>query len=383
MKLKGISLFSNVGIGELLLKDLNIEIILANEIIKNRAKFYKENYTRSKIINDDITKKDVKENVINFAKENSIDFIIATPPCQGMSSAGKNLRDDPRNLLITHTIEIIKKTKPKFIFLENVPQQLKTSITFRNKRILITDYIYQLLKSDYIFNEKLIYDMSHYNVPQQRKRSIFMLVRKDLNFEWKINFSNNKLITLSDSIGQLPSLDPLIYDISFENHLKIFPNYMKKIEQGKKISKWHYPPSHPLRQVLVMQNTPSGKSAFQNQNKKYQPRKTNGELVKGFKNTYKRQSWDKPGSTITCYNRTIGSQENVHPGRRYKSRDNKVLYSDPRVLSIYELMIIMSIPNNWKIPSWASDGFIRQVIGEGIPPKALKIFFKELLNYIK
>ena len=40
MKLKGISLFSNVGIGELLLKDLNIEIILANEIIKNRAKFY-------------------------------------------------------------------------------------------------------------------------------------------------------------------------------------------------------------------------------------------------------------------------------------------------------------------------------------------------------
>ena len=45
----------------------------------------------------------------------------------------------------------------------------------------------------------------------------------------------------------------------------------------------------------------------------------NGELVKGFKNTFKRMSWDKPAPTITTYNRTISSQENVHPGKKIKN----------------------------------------------------------------
>ena len=44
------------------------------------------------------------------------------------------------------------------------------------------------------------------------------------------------------------------------------------------------------------------------------------------------------------------------------------LYSDPRVFSIYELLIISSLPHNWDIPDWANESFVRKVIGEGIPP---------------
>lgn len=73
------------------------------------------------------------------------------------------------------------------------------------------------------------------------------------------------------------------------------------------------------------------------------------------------------------YNRTIGSQNNVHPGRYIgKDSDGYDLYSDARVLSIYELMIITSLPHNWNIPEWASEHLIRQVIGEGIPPLLVK-----------
>ena len=43
--------------------------------------------------------------------------------------------------------------------------------------------------------------------------------------------------------------------------------------------------------------------------------------MKGFKNTYKRQDWNKPGYTVTTFNRTIGSQENVHPGRKMKVQE--------------------------------------------------------------
>ena len=56
---------------------------------------------------------------------------MATPPCQGMSVAGKNLLDDPRNHLITYAIDVIKKTKPKYVFLKNVPRQLKTFINYK------------------------------------------------------------------------------------------------------------------------------------------------------------------------------------------------------------------------------------------------------------
>ena len=47
MKLKGLYLFSNVGIAELLLCKLDAEILLANELIKNRAKFYKKIYPKN------------------------------------------------------------------------------------------------------------------------------------------------------------------------------------------------------------------------------------------------------------------------------------------------------------------------------------------------
>jgi hypothetical protein len=59
----------------------------------------------------------------------------------------------------------------------------------------------------------------------------------------------------------------------------------------------------------------------------------------------------------------ISSLACVHPGRPYE-KDGDILYSDPRVLTIYELLIVSSLPLDWNIPSWARETFIRKVIGE-------------------
>ena len=48
------------------------------------------------------------------------------------------------------------------------------------------------------------------------------------------------------------------------------------------------------------------------------------------------------------------------------------MYSDARVLTIYEIMLVMSLPADWNIPDWATDNFIRSVIGEGVPPLLVK-----------
>ena len=96
---------------------------------------------------------------------------------------------------------------------------------------------------------------------------------------------------------------------------------------------------------------------------------------KGFRNTYKRMDWTKPSPTITTYNRTISSQQNVHPGRKAKI-DGKFLYSDPRALTLYEIMKIMTIPDTIALSSSDNTPQLRSFIGEGIPPLFINRCFK-------
>ena len=112
-----------------------------------------------------------------------------------------------------------------------------------------------------------------------------------------------------------------------------------------------------------MKHTKSGETAFNNPI--HFPKKQNGEKIKGFSTTYKRIDPNKPCATITMCNGGISSQNNVHYGRL--KEDNT--YSDSRVLTIHELMILMAIPiNRFKIPENISDNFLREVIGEAVPP---------------
>lgn len=362
--MKGLSLFANVGIAEFYLDRVGIDIVVANELIEERAKFYKHIYPECDMIIGDITQKEIYDEIIMISKKKNVEFIIATPPCQGMSLAGKKDQDDERNYLIKYVVQVIKDLKPKYIFLENVLMQLKTEILVNGKRILIPAYLEQELGREYYFNENKNLDTKFYGVPQQRKRAVFLLSRKDINKAWELPPKEEKIITLMDAIGDLPSLDPYIRE---EQYRHLFPDYERKREIGLSISKWHIPPKHVWRNVEVMMHTPTGCSA--RKNLVYYPKKKDGTMVGGAPRTYMRMEWDKPAPTITSYNHTISSFQNVHPGRKMEGTD---LYSDPRVLTIYEMMRVMTLPDDWNIPEWASESLIRTVMGEGIPPLAVK-----------
>ena len=128
-----------------------------------------------------------------------------------------------------------------------------------------------------------------------------------------------------------------------------------------------------------MLHTPTGKSAIYND--VFYPQKANGTRVVAHHNHYRRMNWDKPARTMTQNNGVISSLACVHPGRAYKFK-NDILYSEPRVLTIYELLIVSSLPLDWNIPDWANDTFIRKVIGEGIPSRMITVIVNELLNKI-
>lgn len=377
-KLKGVSLFANVGIAETYFEKIGISICVANEINEQRAKFYKHLYPNTNMIIGDITKDEIQEKIINESKLQNVDFLIATPPCQGMSVAGKREILDERNQLIYYAVKIILAIKPKYIILENVPQLLTTKIKIDNEIMLIPVYLHKQLDEDYYFANQIIVSAKDYEVPQMRKRNIFLLTRKDMNYVWQIP-KTKPLITLKDILYDLPSVDPLLKE-GYEETLKLFPEFEKKRKEAEQVSKYHKPTTHAKKHVIAMQHTPSGKTAFDNEI--FFPKKDNGERVNGHYNTYRRLDWNKPSRTVTQNSGVISSLCCVHPGKLYISETGEQLFSDPRVLTIYELLLVTSLPKNWNIPNWADEKLIRQVIGEGIPPMLVKNLVQELIKNI-
>lgn len=368
--MNGLSLFANVGIAETYLKEVGIDVVVANELLEERARFYQDVYPDCNMICGNIQDPMVFDAIYEEAKARNVQFIIATPPCQGMSPAGKKDPMDARNNLITSAVEMVERLLPDFVLIENVMQVLKTKIYYDGEYILIPEYLKKRLGKYYNFNDNPVIDSKFFGVPQQRKRAIFLLSKKDRGIHWEFPEKEKNLVTLRDAIGNLPSLDPLIKEEEYRN---IFPEYEAKRQAGLAVSKWHCPREHVWRNVEVMMHTPEGQSA--RKNPVYFPKKKDGSMVGGALRTYMRMEWDRPAPTITAYNHTISSFQNVHPGRETAQEG---IYSDARVLTIFELMRVMTLPDDWNIPDWATPQLIRQVIGEGIPPLLIKKLVAQL-----
>lgn len=376
-KLRGLSLFANVGIAEAYLESIGVHIEVANELLPDRARFYQDVYPNTHMVCGDITDDDVRTSLIEESKAKNVNFVMATPPCQGMSRVGKMEEFDVRNQLIYYAVDVIKRLKPEFVLIENVTTILKTKISVDGEIMIIPKYLERELGQDYVFNKETKVKAMYYSIPQMRLRNIYLLVRRDKDVEWEFP-NHTQIVNLKQAIGDLPSVDPLLRE-GMALTLEKFPDFEKKKKEALKISKWHRPPVHSWKLVECMMHTPSNESATKNPI--FYPKKNNGVRVKAHYNQYRRLSWDTPSRCLTQNNGVISSLACVHPGRPYK-RNNETLYSDPRVFTIYELMIISSLPLDWPIPEWADENLIRKVIGEGIPSHLIKVIMEVLLKQI-
>lgn len=348
----GASLFSSAGLAETYFEEVGINIIAANELIQERANLYQSLYPNSKMISGNILDDAVFQALVNSTPD-KIDFLIASPPCQGMSVAGKNrnieqMLNDERNYLVFKIIDFIKIKSPDFILIENVPTFFKMVLPFQNHQLKVMEILSIIFEKEYNI-EAEVYDASEYGVAQRRTRAIIKLYRK--GEKWGKPAKTNCL-TVEDVIGHLPS-----------------------IEAGQKTSiKWHFARKHSKNHIQWLKHTPTGKSAFEN--KKHFPVKSNGERIKSYMTTYRRIKWNEPAPTITMRNDAISSQLNVHPGRKLTNG----LYSDARVLTPLELMLLSSLPEDWNIPEDTNELLIRKCIGECIPPLLIKKIVEQIHN---
>lgn len=342
--MRGVSLFSSAGIGEVYLKDIGIDIVCANELDEKRANLYKKIFPESHMIIGDITSTEVFQQLIDKC-EGTIDFLLATPPCQGLSKAGKNrLHEemvlDKRNYLVMEVIKFIKVKRPRFVLIENVPSFLKFKLDIDGKHYTVIELLKKEFSDKYKIESQVL-DAADYGTPQHRKRAIIKMYPVESKWPWP---EKEKEISLRDAIGHLPSL-----------------------ESGETSNvPFHFARKHSQLHIEAMKHTPTDESAFLNT--EFYPKTTSGKRVRGYNTTYRRMSWDKPAPTITIRNDAISSQRNVHPGRKIDEHT----YSDARVLTPLELMVLMGLPENWNIPKDTPELLIRKCIGEGVPPLLIK-----------
>lgn len=350
-RLKGVSLFSSAGVGETYLSDAGIDIIVANELIPKRAELYRSLYPSCKMICGDITDETIFAEIIKSAK--GVEFMIASPPCQGMSVAGKNrdqetMIQDARNFLIEQVFDAIERLSPSLILIENVPTLLKIRLPYGNELLGVEEILRRKFGEDYSIESRIV-DSSDYGVPQTRLRALIKLYKKGYSWPWPD--SVQKKVTVRDAIGHLPSLEA-------GQHSDI---------------KWHFARPHKPSNVLWMKHTPTGCTAFDNV--EFYPQKVNGARISGYASSYRRIRWDEPSPTITIRNDCIASQRNVHPGNPLPDGT----YSDARVLTPLELMLLDSLPADWPIPDDTPELLIRQVIGESIPPLMIKRIVEQIV----
>ena len=66
-KLRGISLFANVGVAEAYLKSIGVDMLIANELLPERARFYQDVYKDTHMVCGDITDDEIRTALIKEA----------------------------------------------------------------------------------------------------------------------------------------------------------------------------------------------------------------------------------------------------------------------------------------------------------------------------
>ncbi len=378
-----ISLFSGAGIGCYGFQSEGFECVATNEIIPRRLAVQKYNHKckyDSGYLCGDITAEETKEQLFSQIrlwetkeKMQRVDVLIATPPCQGMSVANhkKTSTEIVRNSLVVESIKIIKRVQPRIFIFENVPAFMKTICTdVDGCDRPISEAIWKNLGADYSYVCRVI-NFKDYGACSSRQRAVVIGVSNEYANEISPMELYPSMVperTLRDVIGHLKPLKQFgeIDDSDIYHAFRTYPEYMRNWISGLK----------------------EGESAFDNVDDELKPhRVVDGKIVINQRKNgdkYRRQFWDKVGPCIHTRNDQLASQNTIHP-------------SDDRVFSIREIMLMMTVPGDFK---WTEDDFdtlndmplsekraflkreeikIRQSLGEAVPT----VIFQEIAGKIK
>ena len=425
--LTGVSLFTGGGIGDLAVRACGVEVLVASELLEDRAEVYRANYPETHMVVGDIRAN--RDEIVRLARERlmgrNLDILFATPPCQGMSRngrgkllngirAGLKPEFDDRNTLALQAVTMALELNPKLIVFENVPEMEYTLVKNENGEPEdLLQIIARMLSPRYHGRWEGV-EFADYGVPQRRQRLITVFssvepikgdcvvgrsVLPDRTHSPNPSMFTHPWVTVDEALRGLPQLDAGSQETAQNDELE-----------------YHRVPLLDEAKYFWVSNTPPGKGAFDNQcvnpHCRFQGNTAHGtahdskginkankdtpvhcsrcgellprpwviekethRLMSGFTSAYKRMRGDLPASALTRNLSYACSDQKLHP-------------REHRVLSLHEAFILHTVSDYHFVWSRSdgkrlSDKTIREIIGESIPPKGLEVIFRHLFASLK
>ena len=173
-----VSLFAGCGGSSLGYEMAGGRILVAVEWDKAATECYRRNHPKTVMLERDIggVSPDEILALCEFGV-GDLDVLDGSPPCQGFSTAGKRFAGDGRNSLFREYIRLLRGLRPRVFVMENVAGMVKGKM-----KAIFAEAMRELAESGYRVKARLM-DAQWYGVPQERKRVIFIGVRRDLGME--------------------------------------------------------------------------------------------------------------------------------------------------------------------------------------------------------
>ncbi|MBT1395620.1 DNA (cytosine-5-)-methyltransferase, partial [Mycoplasma bovis] len=328
------------------------ETLIATDFNKSALNTFKHNIPKADIILGDITKSEVKEQIINKANELKINMIIGGPPCQGFSNKGKKQGlDDPRNFLFLEYLDIVEKVSPELFIIENVKTMLTAVKGY---------FIDQIVEKIEMMGYKISYGVLNakdFGVPQNRARAI-IIAHKEKTIS--LPRSNGIRATVKDAISDLAYLNSADGNYESQYISNAQSEYQKQMRKGSLRLFNHIATKHNADVIKKLNLIPAECG------KEYLSEELKGKQK--FNTTWGRLKWDSTSPTIDTRFDTPSNGTNTHPELN-------------RAITPREAARLQSFPDKFIFTGSKTE--ICKQIGNAVPPLLAKAIGLEILRQLK
>ena len=356
-----ISLFCGAGGLSLGFKKAGFDIHYA--IDKNSAAIgtYLENFKETFVECRNIEDVSFKKLKYTTLQESNLDILIGGPPCQGFSSAGSKWWDDPRNMLMKNYLNILSELNPRWFLFENV----EGFITSNNGKY-INEFLRRAISLGYFLRVHKL-NLSHYGLPQKRKRVFIAGNRLGLNFEFPHpTHTDEEALTVMDAIGDLliKSKSKKYKNIAYQNYLSL-----EIINKTLTDHEWPIASDIVRKRILFLKQGQDMRHLPEHlQHESYKRRAfrrvmdgTPTEKRGGAPLGVQRLHEGSPSKTITG----ASTREFIHP-------------IENRFLTVRECARIQSFPDSFIFKGTQSQKILQ--IGNAVPPLISELIAKEIIK---